>query len=257
MRNIFMTVLGLIMYLTNFGQTQQEIAFDKGVNLLKKGSYEEAIKIFSDIIPKATDKKLKKFCYVYRAFSYNGLSDFKKSVTDLDTAIIIDPYDIATFIDRGKAKGYLNDLDGAKKDFEFVWIKDNSTQQGQGALFYLGLISYKQGKFLEAIHFYDKYILISHANAEVYFNRGAAKGMLIPADLDGSIKDYDQAIQLKPNYAEAFANRGVAKINLLTTRGNIQPSIDQTTDACSDLKKARSLGDNTVEDMIFVYCDKK
>ena len=81
--------------------------------------------------------------------------------------------------------------------------------------------------------------------------------MLIPADLDGSIKDYDQAIQLKPNYAEAFANRGVAKINLLITRGNIQPSKDQTTDACSDLKKARSLGDNTVEDMIFAYCDKK
>ena len=100
MRNIFMTVLGLIMYLTNFGQPQQEIAFDKGVNLLKKGSYEEAIKIFSDVIPKATDKKLKKFCHVYRAFSYNGLSDFKKSVTELDTAIIIDPYDIATFIDR-------------------------------------------------------------------------------------------------------------------------------------------------------------
>ncbi len=59
MRNIFLTVLGLILYVINFGQKQQEIAFDKGVNLLKTGSYKEAIKQFSEVIPKATDKKLK------------------------------------------------------------------------------------------------------------------------------------------------------------------------------------------------------
>ena len=76
-------------------------------------------------------------------------------------------------------------------------------------------------------------------------------------DVAGSIKDYDKAIELNPNYMEAYANRGVAKINLLTSKGNIQPTKEQTSDACADLKKAKQLGDNTVDDMIFIHCDKK
>jgi tetratricopeptide (TPR) repeat protein len=257
MQKIFTTILWLIASLLSYGQSQQETDFNKGVDLLKKGSYKEAIKTFSEIIPKASDTELKKLCYIYRAFSYNELSDFKKSIADFDTAIVIDENDIATYIDRGKTKGYMNDFDGAQKDFQLVLTKDTTSEQAQAALYYLGLIAYQQKEFSKAIHFYNKFIILVPDNAEVYFNRGAAKGMLIPADLEGSIKDYDKAIQIMPNYTEAFANRGIAKINLLTTRGNIQPSKKQTTDACSDLKKARSLGDRTVEDMIFVYCDKK
>ena len=92
-------------------------------------------------------------------------------------------------------------------------------------------------------------------DSEAYFNRAAAKGMSM--DVAGSIKDYDKAIEINPNYMEAYANRGVAKINMLTTKGNIQPTKEQTSDGCADLKKAKQLGDKTVDDMIFIYCDKK
>ncbi len=47
------------------------------------------------------------------------------------------------------------------------------------------------------------------------------------------------------------------KINLLTTRGTLQPTKDQTADACTDLQKAKKLGNNKVDDMIYVYCGKK
>jgi hypothetical protein len=56
---------------------------------------------------------------------------------------------------------------------------------------------------------------------------------------------------------QAYANRGVAKINLLTSKGNIRPTKEQTSDACADLNKAKQLGDNTVDDMLFIYCDNK
>ncbi len=75
-------------------------------------------------------------------------------------------------------------------------------------------------------------------------------------DSQGSIKDYDKAIEYNPKYKEAYANRGVAKINLLTTKGNVFPTKGQTKDACADLKKAKQLGDNTVDDMIFIHCKK-
>jgi tetratricopeptide (TPR) repeat protein len=256
MRKTTLSILLLALGLFALGQTQPEADFNKAVDLLKKKNYKDAIKTFSQVITKATDQELKKLGYVYRAFSYNGISEYKNSILDLDSAIILDPDDIATYIDRGKTKGYLNDLDNAKKDFEYVLTKDSTSEQGQAALYYLGLISYQQKQDKEAIKFYDKYLILDPNNAEVYFNRGCAKGMFLK-DIEGSIKDYDKAIQLNSNYAAAYANRGVAKINLLTTKGTIQPTKEQTTDACQDLKKARGLGDKTVDDMIFVYCDKK
>jgi tetratricopeptide (TPR) repeat protein len=256
MQRIFQSAFLLLLALASFGQAQHEAEFDKGVALMKSENYKEAIKKFSAIIPQATQKELKKYCYIYRSFCYNGLSEFKKSIADLDTAISIDPDDIASYVDRGKTKGYMNDMEGSKKDFKYVLTKDSTTRQGLAALYYLGLIAFNQNEDRESVKYYDRYLALVPDDAEVYYNRGCAKGLLL-VDLEGSIKDYDKAIQLKPNYAAAYANRGVAKINLFTTRGTIQPSKEQTKDACEDLKKAKALGDNTVDDMIYVYCDKK
>ena len=41
---------------------------------------------------------------------------------------------------------------------------------------------------------------------------------------------------------------------MLTTKGKIQPTKEETATACKDLKKARELGDDSVEDMLFIYC---
>jgi hypothetical protein len=76
-------------------------------------------------------------------------------------------------------------------------------------------------------------------------------------DSPGSIKDYDLAILYSPEYKEAYANRGVAKINLLRLKGDIILTKKQTTDACQDLKKAKQLGDNSVDDMLYIHCDGK
>ena len=56
-------------------------------------------------------------------------------------------------------------------------------------------------------------------------------------DVDISIKDYDKAIELNPDFALAYANREVAKIYLLTSKVTIQPTNEQTSDGCADLKK--------------------
>ena len=243
--------------LMQFGYAQAELKsdFDKGVKFLQSENYKKAVETFSDVLKKATDDKLKKFCYIYRAFSYNGLDDYKNSIPDFDKAIDLDPADLASYTDRGKAKAYTNNLNGAKKDFLFILTKDSIDEQGQAAFYYLAKIEYQEGKYDESIKYYDKIIELTPNDPELYFNRGAAEGMLMNSE--GSIKDYDKAIVLKPDYKEAYANRGVAKINLLTKKGNIQPTKEQTTDACADLKKAKQLGDKSVDDMIFIYCNKK
>lgn len=87
------------------------------------------------------------------------------------------------------------------------------------------------------------------------FIRGTANDML--RNFEQSIIDYSKSIELKPNYVESIANRGSAKINLLTGIENLQPSKKETKSACMDLKKAKELGDDTVDDLIYIYCDRK
>lgn len=247
-------MLGLTVQLA-LGQPELKSDFDKAVKLLQADNYKKAVDAFSNVLTKATDDKLKKYCFIYRAFSYNGLNDFKNAIADLDNAIELDPNDLASYTDRGKTKAYSKDLDGAKKDFLFILTKDSTGRQAEAALYYLGKIAYSEGQFEQSIKYYDKLLDLAPKDSEAYFNRAAAKGMIM--DVSGSIKDYDKAIEFNPNYMEAYANRGVAKINLLTSKGNIQPTKEQTSDACADLKKAKQLGDNTVDDMIFIHCDKK
>jgi antitoxin component YwqK of YwqJK toxin-antitoxin module len=111
------------------------------------------------------------------------------------------------------------------------------------------------GKYREAIALYDEIVAINPTIATVYFNRGAAKGMVF--NIDGAILDYNEAIELSPDYKEAYANRGVAKINQYTTKGIINPTPAQCQSACEDLYKAKELGAGAeVEDMIYVYCEK-
>ncbi|MDN3581329.1 hypothetical protein [Mucilaginibacter flavus] len=110
-----------------------------------------------------------------------------------------------------------------------------------------------QYKSDEAIALYTKAIEINPKIAELYFNRGAAKGLKF--DMDGAIVDYDKAIGLNPEYKEAYANRGVAKINQYTNKGIIELTAEQSKPGCDDLYKARDLGDDAaVEDMIYAHC---
>lgn len=114
----------------------------------------------------------------------------------------------------------------------------------------------RQNKNEEAIKLYDKAIELNPTVAQAYFNRGACKDYNF--DFEGAIKDYDKAIELDPAYMKAYGNRGNAKINMLTSKGNLNPTPDQTESACKDFHKAVSLGDKTAttEDMIYIHCIK-
>lgn len=255
MRNVVLVLSISLITISGWGQAALQTEFDKAVQLLKSENFQKAATGFSDVLKKATDTTLRKFCYIYRAFSYNGLLKYNEAIQDLDNAIALDPADLASYTDRGKTKAYANKLEDARTDFLFILTKDSTDAQGQAALYYLAKIEYQLRNLPASIKYYDKLILLLPNDAELYFNRGAAKGsMLNPAE---AIKDYDQAIKLDPKFKEAYANRGVEKINLLTTKGNIQPTKDQTADACLDLRKALQLGDKSVEDMIFIHCEKK
>jgi tetratricopeptide (TPR) repeat protein len=140
------------------------------------------------------------------------------------------------------------------RKLEFVAGRANYGQQINDLLTEADDLAHKY-KSDEAIALYTKAIAINPGIAEIYFNRGAAKGNKF--DMDGAIGDYDKAIELYPDYKEAYANRGVAKINKYTSKGIIEPSAEQSASACEDFYKARDLGDGeAVADMIYVHCER-
>ncbi len=250
-KTFFTIALALIMQYSR-GQAELVADFDAAVRQMESGNYIPAIGTFTDLADKAMDVEFKKFCYIYRALSYNGLGEYEKAIADFDLAIELDPGDLTVYSDRAETKAFIKDLEGAKKDFLFILENDSLSAPAQTALYHMGRIEFQSGHFEAAIHYYDRLIALTPFEADLYYNRGTAKGMLM--NIEGAIADYDKAIELKPDYMKAYANRGAAKINAISLRGNSSPSEEETADGCADLKRARLLGDNTVDGMIAAYC---
>ena len=62
-------------------------------------------------------------------------------------------------------------------------------------------------------------------------------------DFAGAHQDLDSAIILKPDYVDAIFNRGMASM-----------SLKDTASACTDWKRAFSLGSNPAGQMLQEYC---
>jgi len=236
------------------GQEEAQKAFNEGVKLLKAEKFVEAERYFSEAISKGQAKNGLKMSYIYKAFSLNGQSKYDSAIACFDKAIEIDSLDPATYTDRATTFAYKKDYNMAINDFNKVLEFDSAGKQAEAAYYYLGRIKMLQGKNEEAIKHFDKLLELVPTDAEGYFLRGTAKSNII--DIDGSIKDFDFAIKYNPNYMEAYANRGVQKINKIPTSEKIGKKIDCFEDPCSDLLKAKKMGDRTVDDMIYLYCKK-
>ncbi|HQV56285.1 MAG TPA: hypothetical protein PLX17_12245, partial [Chitinophagaceae bacterium] len=118
-RLIIVSLLLLFLFQQTHAQAALKTDFEKAVKLLQTNDYLQAEKAFTELLTKATDDGLKKYCYIYRSLSYNGMGSYKNSVADMNKAIAIDPKDLASYTDRGKAKAFAKDLNGARQDFLF------------------------------------------------------------------------------------------------------------------------------------------
>ncbi|MFK7747801.1 MAG: tetratricopeptide repeat protein [Kordia sp.] len=252
---INLIIILLLLSISAIGQNGVIELYQTGNSNFKSGNFEKAIVNYTELIKIVDEKTVQKTGYINRGLSYDRLQKYDLAIADFTAAIKLDSTDMASFIDRGLSNMHAGYLEKAKADYNYVIYKNNNNRMMESALYWLALVHYSQGKFKETIKNCDRYFIINSKDAELYFIRGTANDML--GNFEQSIKDYDKAIEIKPNYVKALANRGTAKINILTGHGNLQPSKKETKSACKDLKKAKALGDNVIDDMIYVYCDSK
>lgn len=247
---IFLLAISIGLY----AQEEAQKAFSDGVRQLKAENFVAAESFFSTAIEKEETKNGLKMSYIYKAFSLNGQGKYDEAIVCFDQAIEIDSLDPASYTDRALAFSYNQDYPNAIADFEKVLTLDSTGRQAEAAYFYLGKIKMLTYENEAAIPYFDKLIDLVPTDAEAYFLRGTAKSNVM--DSDGAIADFDKAIEQQPNYMEAYANRGVQKINKLPVEQKVSKSIKCIEDPCSDLLKAKELGDTSVEDMIYLYCRK-
>ena len=257
MNKNLLIILGLFFSSITFSQDKEtELYFSADANF-SNGNYKEAIANYTELL-KIADKNRKtliKRCYYMRGFSWDRIQEYDNAISDFTNAIRIDNTDMASFIDRGMSNYNAGYFKEAKADFHHVISDKTNTRMTNNAYYWLAKIFFSEGNFSTSKTYLNFFIKGNSNNTEVYFLRGVVNDRLM--NFKASIKDYTKTIELSPKNYQAFANRGTAKINLLTGSGNLQPTKRETKSACKDLKKARKLGDNTVGDLIYVYCDKK
>jgi tetratricopeptide (TPR) repeat protein/S1-C subfamily serine protease len=151
--------------------------------------------------------------YFQRAYVYEQLQEFPRSLADYSQAIAINPKDAQAHNNRGMLKANnLNDIKGALADYnEAISIdpRDSEAYNNRAVL--------KRNKLNDikgALDDYNQAISISPKSAHFYYNRANLKKDKL-GDNKGSLTDYNQAISINPNYVKAYTNRGVLKANRL------------------------------------------
>ncbi|MDG1573424.1 tetratricopeptide repeat protein [Robiginitalea sp. M366] len=230
------------------------------MNLYQEGNshyhakeFEKAIPYYTRFIEATDEPAIMKQGLINRGLAFTRMKVYDKAISDFTHAIQIDSTDMASFVDRGLAFFQAQRFEEATTDFQYVVASNSNRKMSENSLYWLALISYQQGNPDLSIAYCNQFLDLNSSDVEVLFLRALAYGLT--GNLEQAIKDYTLILKNYPNAYQAYANRGVAKINLLTTRGNLKPSKKETKSACKDLAKAKELGDNSVEDMLYIYCE--
>jgi tetratricopeptide (TPR) repeat protein len=216
-----------------------------GVDKMRRGDYQEAIKNFNQAIELEKDLAV---AYSDRCLAYLQLQDYHQAVTDCTQAINFAPDNFEAYLNRGVAHYRQGDYSAAIVDHNrAVALKPSDFR----AYYNRALARAGDGKDSEAIldfnlaltqiprissllladiyndrglaHFvlqdiqaamldFNLAIRLNANDYRAYFNRGCACGR--NGDNFGAVRDFSQVIRLNPSNAQAYVNRGVAQYHL-------------------------------------------
>ena len=143
------------------------------------------------------------------------------------------------YFNRAYKKGEEGDHYGAISDYSKV-IELNP--RDAGSYYNRGLLKIKLKDYSGAVSDFSKAVEINPKDEKAYYNLGTLKGRYLE-DYYGAISDFSKAIEINPRYHSAFKNRGSSKKFLGDMKG-----------ACSDWRKAVSLGNNNTGNLVRDYC---
>ncbi|HOP43382.1 MAG: tetratricopeptide repeat protein [Flavobacteriales bacterium] len=220
-----------------FGQ-QADRSFREGLLSLRNEDHRTAIAHFTNAV--ADQPKHAKAWY-YRGVSRVVIGDHTGAVHDLDRALLLDPSDANALLRRAEVYLKANRYADARRDLDQLLQQHPWGPIAEHGLFTQGQVGIAEGDYEAARNSYDRLLEMAPKDPKAWYDRGIARGHL--GDHDGAIMDLTQAIALDPDLDKAYGSRAVELIHQ-----------DRTEEACTDLHKARELGDGSVDELLIIYC---
>lgn len=179
------------------------------------------------------------FAFLILAYLSHSMTEiWKNDVTLFEYAISKRPENFFSYYFLGS---YYTDAGDAKKAMEYFDVSLKLKPDYVDTYINRAKAISQSGNLDLALADLEKARILSPGNALVYYSRGTLKGM--KGDFAGAHQDLDSAIILKPDYADAIFNRGMASM-----------SLKDTASACTDWKRAFSLGSKPAGQMLQEYC---
>ncbi|MEM9859243.1 MAG: tetratricopeptide repeat protein [Bacteroidota bacterium] len=169
-----------------------------------------------------------------------GQGEYQKAINAYTEYLRLQPRDIKTIYNRGRAYEELDQFEKALEDFRRV-IKEDPLNVNA----HLSIASdyyYRLKDYENTIFFSEKAIKLEEKNVLAHTLKGKAFQKL--GQLKEAMSSYNDAISVDEEYADAYLSRGSLRIYL-----------KQRSRACSDFQLASSLGAVQAKELIAKYCN--
>jgi tetratricopeptide (TPR) repeat protein len=165
---------------------------------------QQAIQQFSAVIrlnPKY------QFAYFMRAYVYEQVQDFQRSLADYNQAILLNPKYPEAYMGRANLKYKMNNFQGALTDFNQAIIihPENPDAYNNRAN-----LKFRLNDMQGALTDFNQAILFNPNLSAAYYNRANLKVEELD-DTEGALADFNQSIIIYPKYSIAYNNRANLK----------------------------------------------
>ncbi len=170
---------------------------------------------------------------------YYRAGDYQKAVDAYTEYLRMQPRDIKSIYNRGRAYEELGQHEEALADFRKVIKEDPLNVSGHLSIandYYYRLKDYEN-----TIFFCEKVLGLDENNAFAHTLKGKAHQKL--GQLEEALSSYNAAISINGEFTDAYLSRGSLRVYL-----------KQTSRACADFKMAKSLGSDQTNGLIEKYC---
>lgn len=163
---------------------------------------------------------------------------YEKAIASYDSFLKLEPHNIKSIYNRGRAYEELGRFEEAVSDYERVLEID---PENISANLSIGKNYYRNKEYDKASLFFDKVTKSDSENAVAHFLRGRALSKM--GLLKEAMESYNNAININKDYGDAYFSRAT-----------LYRYLKRNKKACSDFKLAHALGLKEAQTALDRYC---
>jgi tetratricopeptide (TPR) repeat protein len=211
-----------------------------GMTALHRADHGQAERAFTEAIGAAPDNAR---TWYFRGVNRLAAGDAHAAVSDLDMALTLDPRDVHALLQRAEAHERIGSNLAARADLRRVLDMHTNGPAAEHALLRLGYMAMAEGDTRSALKLFERLGAIAPTLPDGPLGMGVALALM--ERNEEAIEAFETALERDHSIAAAWS--GMARV--LLRQGRRQ-------EGCHALQQARDLGASTVDEPLFIHCDR-